>query len=279
MCDYWGYCAYMIADERFSFILERLKSQRAVTVSELTSLLRVSAETIRRDLMFLEKQNRLQRVHGGAVNANMSKTYPSLPQRQSENIRQKREAAQAAIGLIREGDSIVIDTGSTAYEFVSVLKTRIRKLTVVTHSVRVFEELRSEPEIRLILIGGEYLSREDCFYGAAAIDAIQKLHVSLCFIFPSAVSLKYGVADYVTELVPIQKSYIEISNRAVILADSSKFEKTALLKICDTDNRCIFVTSADLEDSVYQLYKENDIRLYRDKETILHEQENNPDLG
>ena len=268
----------MIANERLAFILDRLKTHRAVTVSELSSLLAVSSETIRRDLVTLENQNRLQRVHGGAVSSNLAKGYLSLPQRQGENVRQKRQAAQTAIRLLREGDSIVIDSGSTSREFVSVLKANAQRLTVITHSVCVFEELRGQPGIRLILLGGEYLSSEECFCGESALEALRKLHVSFSFIFPSAVSLKYGVADYVAELVSIQKGYLEIANQSVILADSSKFEKTALLKICDTSPSSIFVTSEDLDDGVYELYRANGIRLYRDEETILHE-ENHPDFG
>jgi|LSQX01.3.fsa_nt_gb DeoR/GlpR family transcriptional regulator of sugar metabolism len=253
----------MLANERHSIIVECVNSKGAVTVSELTNILDISTETLRRDLIFLEKQNQLRRVHGGAVALTSTKRFSSLSQRLNENVKQKRQLSQIAAGLISEGDVIAIDSGSTASEFVPVIKNRFKNLTVITHSVSVFEQLKDKEGFKLILIGGEYLHSENVFYGTLATETIKKLHASTCFIFPSAISLKYGVADYVSEVIPIQKSYMNISNRVVIMADSSKFEKTALLRLCDTNSNYTFVTSDDLDENVYTLYLNNKIKLLK----------------
>lgn len=258
----------MLANERHSIILDCVNSKGAITVSELIRLLDVSAETLRRDLIFLEEQNLLQRVHGGALAPASAKKFSNLSQRLNENIAQKRQLSYVASGLINEGDVIAIDSGSTSSEFVPVIKSRFTNLTVITHSVSVFEQLKDKESFKLILAGGEYLHSENVFFGPLAIETIKKLHASTCFIFPSAISLKYGVADYVSEVIPIQKSYMEISNRVVIMADSSKFEKTALLKLCDTNSNYTFITSDDLEESIYRLYLNNNINLYNSEEAI-----------
>ena len=262
----------MFANERYSVILDRIRGKGSVTVSELVEEWGISTETIRRDLLFLEKQNRLQRVHGGAVALTNMMTFSNLSQRLQENKEQKVQLSEVAALLVKEGDILAIDAGSTAIEFVRVLKNRFKNLTIVTHSLQNFEEIKSAEGFQSILIGGEYLQKEDIFYGVLALETIQKLHVSTCFLFPSAVSLKNGVGDFIPEAVAVQKAYLEIADKAVILADSTKFEKSAFLKICDTNSSYTFITDSGLDDSIYKLYKNNTISLYKDKKELRNEQ-------
>lgn len=256
----------MFASERYEYILECIRNQGAVTVSDLITTLQISTETVRRDLLYLEKQNQLQRVHGGAVALNAMKQFPKLTQRLHENREQKQQLSLTAMQFINEGDIIVIDSGSTSAEFASAVKNKFRNLTVITHSVTVFESLKNIEGFKIMLMGGEYMANEDAFYGGLVQDSISKLHANICFLFPSAVSLKYGVADFVPELVAVQKTYMNISNQTIILADSSKYEKTAFIKLCDTDNSNIYVTSDDLDDNIYKLYKSHEIRIYKNGE-------------
>ena len=258
----------MFANERYSRILNRIREQGSVKVSELVEEWELSAETLRRDLLFLENQNRLQRVHGGAIALTNMKTYQELSQRFQENKAQKEQLSDIAALLVREGDILAIDAGSTAVEFLRVLKNRFHRLTIVTHSIQNFEEIRYVEGFRPIFIGGEYLKKEDLFYGALATDMIQKLHVSTCFLFPSAISLKHGVGDYIVESVPVQKAYLEMADRIVILADSSKFEKTAFLRICNTEISYTYITDESLEDGIYELYRNKGITLYKNKRQL-----------
>jgi DeoR/GlpR family transcriptional regulator of sugar metabolism len=242
-----------------------------VTVSELIKELHTSTETIRRDLLYLEKENRLLRVHGGAIAISNMNVFPSLSQRLNENKEQKEKLSDIAALFVKEDDIIAIDAGSTAVEFAHVLKNRFKNLTILTHSLRNFEILKTVEGFKVILIGGEYLMKEDLFYGGLALETIQKLHVSKFFLFPSAISLKYGVGDFIPESVAIQKAYIEIADRVVVMADSSKFEKTAFLKICNTSTSHTYITSDDLDESIYKMYKNNNILLYNKKEEIIYE--------
>lgn len=256
----------MFANERYAIILDRIQKNGAVTVSELTELLKISTETVRRDLLYLEKQKKLQRVHGGAVVLNAMKKFPDLSERLQENRDKKQQISLTAMQFIKDGDIIIIDSGSTSKEFASVLKNRFHNLTIITHSPHVFEELKGAEGYKLILIGGEYMPKEDAFYGTLVLESIGKLHATTCFLFPSAVSLKYGVADFVPELVAVQKSYMNISNNVVIMADSSKYEKTALIKLCDTNSRPVFITSNDLDEGIYELYKSHEIQIFKNGE-------------
>ena len=254
----------MFANERQDEIFKMVKEKGSVTVNELIELFKVSIETVRRDLMILEKQKRLQRVHGGAVSVSQMKKFHKLSQRIKENNQGKMELSRLAVSFIKEEDIISIDSGSTAIEFVEFLKEKFHRLTIVTHSLDVFVRLCSVEGFNVILCGGQFLKEENAFYGTLTFDAISNLHVSKAFIFPSAISLKSGVADYNLELVQIQKAYLHIADEAIIMADSSKYEKNALIKLCDVDQRYTFITDSGLCDETYYLYKENQIHIFRE---------------
>ncbi len=261
----------MFVNERYSIILDHINRKGSVLVSELVEELHTSTETIRRDLIYLEKENHLQRVHGGAIALSNMNKYPSLLQRLNENKEQKEQISKIAALLVKEGDIIAIDAGSSAVEFVHTLKRNFKRLTIITHSVKNFEMLKGMDGFRVILIGGEYLAKEDMFYGLLALETIQKLHVSKLFLFPSAISLKYGVGDFIPEAVAIQKAYIEIADRVVIMADSSKYEKTALLKVCNTNTSYIYISSDDLDENICKTYKNNNILLYKSEKELFDE--------
>ncbi len=261
----------MFVNERYSIILDHINRKGSVLVSELVEELHTSTETIRRDLIYLENENHLQRVHGGAIALSNMNKYPSLSQRLIENKEQKQQISRIAAHLVKEDDIIAIDAGSSAVEFVQVLIKNFKRLTIITHSVKNFEMLKGIEGFHVILIGGEYLVKEDMFYGLLALETIQKLHVSKLFLFVSAISLKYGVGDFVPEAVAIQKAYLEIADQVVIMADSSKFEKTALLKICNTNTSFTYITSDDLDENIYRTYKNNNILLYNNEKELLYE--------
>ncbi len=253
----------MFANERRVKIAELVASQQSVTVSELMERFGVSIETIRRDLECLEKQRVLSRVHGGAITVKNMQRFTQLSQRVSENRDLKRQLSQTAAGLISEGDRIAIDSGSTAIELAQVLRERFHELTVVTNSPEVFHLLYPVEGFHLIQVGGFYLESENAFYGFLAVDTLHSLHVSKSMIFPSAVSLQYGVGCYVPELIEVQRAFMDISDEAIILADSSKFETTAALKLCGLSSVRRFVTDGHLPDAVYCSYLEKGIQILR----------------
>ncbi len=249
----------MFANERHNIITKMLQKDGAVTTSALVKYFDVSIETIRRDLLTMEKQGLLQRVHGGAVSESQMKSFHSLDKRNEENEDLKRELSKNAVDLVKENDIIAIDTGSTAIFFAEELLKRFSKLTVITHSMDVFNILGGQKNFSVILCGGYYNLSENCFYGSLVTDTLQRLHADKCFIFPTAVSLKNGICDYTDDLMIVQKSFLSISNKAFILADSSKFEKSAMLKLDDMKEEYTYVTDNKLSESIGKLYEENNI--------------------
>lgn len=249
----------MFANERRMKILEVLERQSSVTVAELMQRFEVSIETVRRDLEYLESKQALRRVHGGAVSNQRMNSFTKLENRLSENKALKQQLARNAAGLVQENDTIAIDSGSTAMELVPFLKERFHRLTVVTNSPDVFGALSEKDGFELIQIGGQYLREEKAFYGHLAVDAIRRLHVKKAFLFPSAVSLQYGIGVFVHELFDIQRAFLTNCDEAFILADSSKFEKTAAIKLCDVSPSYTIVTDSQLPAPVLAQYKKKGI--------------------
>ena len=143
-----------------NYICELLKKNGAVTTAQVSHDLNVSVETIRRDFLALEEENRLLRVHGGAVLPSGGVERMPLTDRLEINREEKRILSDAACDFIKNGDIIAVDTGSTAVEFAEILSLRFKELTVITHSLDVFERLQNKSGFKNILVGGIYLPDE-----------------------------------------------------------------------------------------------------------------------
>lgn len=252
----------MLAKERQEQICAAIKKNGAVTTGALVEAFGVSLETIRRDLLELEKAGRLTRVHGGAVAAGEMQPPMELPQRNRSHSAQKLALSRLAAELVEEGEILGVDSGSTAILFAQALKERFRKLTVVTHSRDVFELLCDYEAFTVILCGGHYLGQERAFYGPLALETLGKLRVQKGFLFPSAVSLEAGICDYQQELLTVQKALLEASEQVFVLADSSKFEKKALLRLSDMERNYTYITDGGLPEEIRRLYTENGIRIH-----------------
>ena len=253
----------MLVENRKKHITDLLQVRDSVTTAELIQYFSVSAETVRRDLLEMEEENLLRRVHGGAVRVSEMKPFSHLKHRNQENIEKKQALAKAAAEFVHENDFIGIDMGSTANYFAQAVRERCSRLTVVTHALDVFEILRDQKNINLILCGGYYMARENSFYGALTLDILDRLHLSKAFIFPSAISLDAGITDHQQELYLVQRKIVDISDQIFVLADSTKFGKKALLKLDDVRPDYTYVTDSALDDAEYKKYTEQHIKLYK----------------
>lgn len=252
----------LFAKERQNKILDMLKKNGAVITSNLVEVFNVSIETIRRDLLNMESQGQLTRVHGGAVEKSSMKPFMELKERTKEYGEQKKKLSYKATEFISDGDVICIDEGSTAIFLAEAIKENFSKLTVITHSLQVFNLLCNHKDFNVILCGGHYMKDESAFYGALTLNMYEALHIQKAFIFPSTVSLEYGICDYQMDLYQVQKQIIKSSDNVFVLADSSKFEKNALLRLDDMKDSYIYITDCDLSEELKKLYKENNIKIY-----------------
>lgn len=244
----------MLAIERRNQIANLVQQNGNVTISELTALFQVSVETIRKDLMYLEENRALMRTHGGAVRFHTA--IRPLNARKREFAAEKQELCRYALRFIENGDIIAIDAGSTAVELAKLLTASFSKLTVVTHSLEIFNLLSENSGFQLILCGGSFNRTESAFTGCLTTDMIYKLHVAKSFIFASNISLHSGITEYHEDMVPIQRAYIHIADQVFILANSEKYEKSALLQTCPLDPDFFYITDSGLPAETAAQYAE-----------------------
>lgn len=253
----------MFAIERHRAIIKLLNEKGNVTISELVNIFGVSSETIRKDLLSLEKNNALTRTHGGAVSIEKINAPASLKVRKNKCVPEKTELCQYAMRFIKNGDVIAIDEGSTAVELAKLIACTLSKLTVLTNSIEIFNILSSNSGIELILCGGDYVQEELAFTGYLAVNTISQVHTQKAFIFPSAVSLKHGLTVYFKNFISIQKAYIENTDNVFILADSEKFETAAFLKLEALNPEYTYITDSGLSNEIYEEYKKNKINIIK----------------
>ena len=256
----------MFAGERQTKIYEMVKEKGNVTVEELVNVFGVSIETVRRDLILLESQNRVKRVHGGAVSVSSARRYNNLSKRIDENRDKKRELSITAAELIQDGDIISIGSGSTCREFIDVIKKKFNKLTILTNSLDVLEQLGDQPGFEIHLSGGIYLPEENCLYGDAAVNGIQKYCIPKAFVFPFGITPERGISDFDVKLSRIEKAYLDVAEEKILLADSSKIGLDAFIRICDITPDFIIVTDSGVDKEVVKRFEEIGVSVLNGKE-------------
>lgn len=228
-------------NERQEKILQILKDKKFVKSVELKDMFNVSMETIRRDLEKLEDEGLLTRVYGGAAPKSLYGIEPEYEGRGVKNFEQKHMIARKAADMVEEGDTLIIDVGTTALEFARQLAGR-KNLTVFTNSIPVVMELKKTEGIRVYMIGGEIRSGELSSSGFVAEQMIENFFVDKLFIGIGGISIEHGICDYHIGEANLRRVFIKHARRVIGLADYSKFDVTALNYICDVNALDCLVT-------------------------------------
>jgi len=244
----------MLAQERYNKIQELLILNNAVRVSELTKLFDVSLETVRRDLEYMESQGMLKRVHGGAILMENSEIQSSRTKRQNVLVDQKREIGEIVARYITEGDSIAMDASTTNHIIASVLKTKFKKLTIFTNYLPIVNELADMQNYDIIIPGGILNTEELSITGDLTEQSIGKYRMSKMLMSVSGISLKDGLTDFGFGEFQIKKKMMEISQEIYVVADSTKFGKVSLIKVCDFDDINMIITDKKLKDNIKQSF-------------------------
>jgi DeoR/GlpR family transcriptional regulator of sugar metabolism len=213
--------------------LRRQEMLRAVQsgpmhVAKLAESFGVSEMTVRRDLRHLEEGGKLQRVRGGALDASGE---PPFELSVIERLEAKDRIGAAAAAMIEDGQTVMIDIGTTTLQAARHLHGR--PITVVTTSLAVYEELIADPVVELILPGGIVRRNYRSLVGVIAEDSLRQLKADVLLLGTSAVDAEVGVWDSTMIEVPIKRAMIAASQRVLLLADAVKFASAGHIRICD----------------------------------------------
>ncbi|WP_417210076.1 DeoR/GlpR family DNA-binding transcription regulator [Antarctobacter sp.] len=217
----------MWAQERHQRILSMLAASRQVSANDLAEMLNVSRETVRRDLLDLEKTGQVNRVHGGAVLPE-PRTEEPFRQRMTVQLRAKSEIARKAAGLIQPGQTILVDAGTTTAIFAREL-AKLSGVTVITNSLDVATTLQGAGK-EVLLLGGRMLADVPATVGELTLSEIRRFSVDLCFSAPVAVHPVKGAFFYDLQEAEIAIAMAAQAQRSVILADQSKLGETSRVR-------------------------------------------------
>ncbi|MDM8533892.1 DeoR/GlpR family DNA-binding transcription regulator [Clostridiaceae bacterium HSG29] len=251
----------MLAQERYDIIMSLLNKKGTVKTSQLIKEFKVSLETVRRDLEFLEKSKKLKRVYGGAIQINPSREYKDFALREKEFNPEKVKIAKKALSFISNGQAIALDAGTTTLILAKMLKDQFEELTIVTNSLIIAENLVSSSGFDVILTGGMVSLKDYALSGIIAEQTIKNFFFDVCFISASGISLKEGITDYNLNTVQIQKKLIESSQKTIVLADNRKFSSISIVKICDFSDINTIISDDELSKDLIKQYKEHGIEI------------------
>ncbi len=223
------------SEQRKRIILGHLRLEGQVKVTDLSLRCAVSEETVRRDLVLLEREGQVKRVYGGAVLAKLANYEPPYLLRQEVKAEEKARIGKKAAGLIVSGDTIVIDVGTTTLELAKAISDRER-LTVLTNSIAVaYHLMESLNEGRfsgkIIVIGGQLNPEQQSLSGAMGEQAMAQFRVDKAFISIGGISMKRGISDYDLGETIMSRRMVEAAGQTIVLADDSKLDKEAFVEI------------------------------------------------
>jgi DeoR family fructose operon transcriptional repressor len=218
-----------LVEERRNQLLEMVRSKGFASLPELADQLKVSESTIRRDLDYLEDVGTAKRTHGGVFYTGPSPKLPHFDERQPAQWDKKKLIAQEAVKLIEDGDTVLLDGGSTTYEVARLLVGR--SLQIVTNSLPVANLFASNANNDLVLVGGYVYPRTGVALGPYANDMLARLNVRRTILSVSGINDR-GFFNSNLLLVETERAMMHAADEVIVVADSTKFGRQSLAHLC-----------------------------------------------
>lgn len=214
------------SDRRRQILLE-LKLRPHVRISDLARSFNVSTETVRRDFDALAKDGLLARAHGGASTASQGH-YPSLDERTAARAAERTRIGETAAALVQEGDTVMIDSGSTTIQLARALALQGRSCTVITNSIPVAAALGDSAAV-VILCPGEFLPAESAVIGADTLEYLSRFNVDRCLIGATGLTDE-GVSEAISGFAAIKRMMLQRAANRHLLIDAQKFGCKGLVR-------------------------------------------------
>ena len=234
------------ADQRKNHILDRLLSSGRVDAVEVAESLGVTGETIRKDLIALERQGLLRRVHGGAVPVQALAFEPAV-QTRSEFASEKTRIAQAALAHLPTQGSVLIDAGSTTAKLVDIFPGD-RDLTVYTNTVPLAMSLLSRPRLTVFTLGGRLRNNTFAEVGDWTLRALGEINVDVAFLGTNGISMARGLTTPDPEEAAVKRLMLSCAAKRILLADHSKFDVIKGTKHGDLADIDVLISDTGLTD-------------------------------
>ncbi len=250
----------MFAKERHDQILAILKKEKKLLVQELSERLSVSAVTVRNDLRELEEKGLLIRTHGGAIPSSNTGFEEDSSRKEAKNILQKKAIAKAAAKYVQNGDTIAIDTGTTALAFAYELVDK-KNLTVVTSDLKIALFLEENTDATVLLLGGMVRRGYHCNIGPLAEQALNQLYVDKCFMATNGATAQRGLTTPNVDQASVKRMIIKHSNQVIVICDGEKIGRNALVSFSPVSDIHLLITDTGADPQSLNAIAESDVEI------------------
>lgn len=237
----------MLSGERRNEIRQIMRNEKSVSVEDLAARFGVSPSTVRRDLDRMADDGMIRRTYGGAfLMENLSSELP-ISLREHENTDAKHAIARAAVRLIRDGDTIILDTSSTVTAMVPLLR-EITGLTVVTNGIKTAYLLNSDSHITTVCTGGRLREHNMSLVGVQTVARLHEINADIAFLSCRGLHPERGVTEASEEEAEVKKAMIDAASRTVLLCDSTKIGMVLMNRVCPVDRLYAVITDRMPDD-------------------------------
>lgn len=245
---------------RHELILKRLQENGRVSIDELSDITGVSGVTIRKDLKLLEEKNLLFRTRGGGSISNPYTIERTINEKEFIHAKEKDRIAQAALSLVGENDSIIIGSGTTAFAFARALHPS-KRITVITPAVKVTLELCSRPNIEVLQLGGLIRPNSSSVAGTQAEQILETISCGILFIGVDGIDLEFGLSITNLAETSLDQKMIASAQVVAVLADSTKFGRRGLGKVCELDQVQYIITDKGISPGIVKQLEEKGVEV------------------
>lgn len=248
-------------DARRKKILEQLRRDGQVRVSQLSEQLGATVVTIRSDLDALEQDGYLERTQGGAIQTTKNYYNMEFQRRKHEHMDLKKAIAAKASDMVRDGNTLFINSGTTTYFAAIELKKR-KNLNIVTNSISVAIELGDVPTFRVILLGGEINAQYSYTCGEAAREQLSRFNADFAILSFDGVSAQSGLSTYHAEEGVIDRTMMERARRTLAVADSSKLGHESFAYVCDLNENVCWITDENADRKLAEKIRQKGVEIH-----------------
>lgn len=243
----------MLKEERQAWIVNKLHTSGKVVVSKLALELKVSEDTIRRDLLELDQKGQLKRVFGGAIP--LEKPVIRFFDRETADLDLKQRLSVKALEFLEPGQLVAIDGSSTNLQFAKNIPDHLN-LTVLTNSASIAHVCSLKENIDVILLGGRMLKDSMTSVGETAAAQASQYHPDLCFVGVYAIHPEYGMTIPYPDEVSIKRQLIRSSRRVVALLNPTKLNTVSRYQVCAIEDFTTLITDSDVSEEIAEGYRQ-----------------------
>ena len=248
----------MLKKERQEFILHQLNLHNKILCADLSNMMGVSDDTIRRDLQELAQEDKLIKVHGGALSKSF---HTAFDRKMVYNLEDKHIIAQKTAALVQSGMYILTSGGTSILEFAKSLDPYLNA-TFFTCSLNAAIEFAHHPSIEVVMIGDKVSKDSMLTTGASAMQTIESIQADLCILGINSLDTQFGLSENDWEVVQIKKAMIKASKKTICIGISEKLNSQQKIKVANLDEIDILITELDPNDSRLLPFKHKGLTIY-----------------